>query len=69
MRLNYRNIPKHLRDLHLYWATEEVIPSEIEDLPEEEEMDLFLKWCQTDYAQEDMNEDTKKELQEVLMKN
>ena len=62
-----KDLPHGLHQLLYFWQGEEVDP-EIrtkildEEISEEEEVKMFLEWCQTDYAQKDMSKETKKEL-------
>ena len=69
-----KDLPTGLRHLLTFWQGEEVDPKFREkvcngEISEEEEVKMFLEWCQTDYAQEDMSEQDKKDLQDLLKMN
>ena len=63
-----------LYHLLTFWQGEEVDP-EIrtkicdEEISEEEEVKMFLEWCQTDYSLRNMKTETKQELRNLLKKN
>ena len=69
--LKMKDLPTGLRNLLMYWQGEVVKPAILEkicdeEISEDEEIKMFLEWCQTDYAQRDMSEEDKKDLQEIL---
>ena len=64
--LKYRDLPDGLYLLMTYWLSEEA-KKKVHKMPEEEKVKEFLEWCKTDYAQESMNEQDKKDLQKLLL--
>ena len=68
-QLMYRDLPRGLRHLLTYWQGEEADREIVSEMTEEEEVRMFLEWCQTDYALEDMEKRTLQELRELLKKN
>ena len=70
-KLKEQDLPHGLYQLLIFWQGEEIDP-EIRrkicdgEISEEEEVQMFLKWCQ---KQDDLDEQDKKDLQELLKKS
>ena len=68
-----KDLPHGLHQLLYYWAAEELNPEVLEmvcdkEISEEEEVKMFLEWCQTEEVLKDMSEEDKRDLLEVLAK-
>ena len=69
-----RDLPNGLYHLMVFWEAEEASPKIIEkicdgEISEEEEVKMFLEWCQEKDVQEEMSKEDKKDLQELLKMN
>ena len=72
--LKEKDLPHGLHQLLYFWQGEEVSPIILEkicdgEISEEEEVKMFLEWCQEKDVQEEMSKEDKKDLQELLKMN
>ena len=58
-----KDLPSKLYWLWVYWVGEEAFNEE-RNLPEAEKVEVFLQWCRTEDAWEDLDEQEKTWLQE-----
>ena len=72
IRLTGKDLPTGLSHLRTYWEGEEADPEIIEkfcdgEITEDEEIRMFLEWCQEEGIH-DMLEEDKRDLKELLAK-